>query len=91
MPQVLVSVMLDCLVTSSLCAPAPIWPGLALAGTGAVAFDVATGLTLAGLGAANIPTSLLIFKALALKKAAILGTLAASRSRTPRYGQRRQG
>ena len=75
--------MLGCLVVSTLSAPAPqplIWPGLAAAATGAVAFDVATGLTLLGAGGATIPTSLLVAKALAAKKLALLGALAASRS-----------
>ena len=83
---------LSCLVLSSLAAPAPqplIWPGLAAVGAGALAFDVATGLTLAGAGAATIPTSLLVAKALAAKKIAVLGALAASRSNRrnnqPRY------
>ena len=74
--------VLGCLVVSTLSAPAPqpIWPGLAVAGAGAVAFDIATGLTLLGAGGATIPTSLLVAKALAAKKIALLGALAASRS-----------
>ena len=81
--QGLIAVTLCCLVLSSLSAPAPqpIWPGLVVAGTGAVAFDVATGLTLLGAGGATIPTSLLVAKALApvvaAKKIAILAALAA--------------
>ena len=74
--------VLSCLVVSTLSAPAPqpTWPGLALVGAGALGFELATGLTLAGAGAATIPTSLLVAKALAAKKLAILGALAASRS-----------
>ena len=70
---------LCCLVLSSLSAPAPqpIWPGLVFAGSGAIAFEAATGLTIAGLGAATIPTSLLVAKALAAKKIALLAALAA--------------
>ena len=74
---------LCCLVLSSLSAPAPqplFWPGLAVAGTGAIAFDLATGLTLAGVGAATIPTSLLVAKAVAAKGVLIGAALAAQRS-----------
>lgn len=77
------SAVLSCLVVSTLSAPAPqpiFWPGLAAVGAGAIGFELATGLTLAGAGAATIPTSLLVAKALAAKKIAILGALAASRS-----------
>merc|ERR1711971_1368607 len=83
----LISVTLSCLVISSLSAPAPqplIWPGLAAAGAGAVAFDLATGLSIAGLGA---PTSLLVAKGLAAKKLVLLSALAASRNQ--RRNQRR--
>merc|ERR1712244_34896 len=86
----LISVTLSCLVISSLSAPAPqplIWPGLAAAGAGAVAFDLATGLSIAGLGAATIPTSLLVAKGLAAKKLFLLSALAASRNQ--RRNQRR--
>ena len=67
---------------SSLSAPAPqplFWPGLAAAGAGVVAFDLATGLALVGAGGATIPTSLLVAKALVAKKLGLLGLLAASR------------
>ena len=64
-----------------------IWPGLATVGTGAVAFDLATGLALAGAGGATIPTSLLVAKALVAKKLGLLGLLAASR----RNQERRRG
>merc|ERR1712172_207788 len=86
----LISATLSCLVISSLSAPAPqplIWPGLAAAGAGAVAFDLATGLSIAGLGAATIPTSLLVAKGLAAKKLVLLSALAASRNQ--RRNQRR--
>merc|ERR1712172_473058 len=82
----LISVTLSCLVISSLSAPAPqplIWPGRA----GAVAFDLATGLSIAGLGAATIPTSLLVAKGLVAKKLVLLSALAASRNQ--RRNQRR--
>ena len=78
--QGLIAVTLCCLVLSSLSAPAPqplFWPGLAVAGTGAVAFDLATGLAIVGAGGATIPTSLLVAKALAAKKLVLLGALAA--------------
>ena len=68
---------------SSLSAPAPApqptWPGLAVIGAGGWVLGPA-GLAIAGAGAATIPTSLLVAKALAAKKLAILGALAASRS-----------
>ena len=57
----------------------PIWPGLVVAGAGTVGFDVATGLVLAGAGGATIPTSLLVAKALAIKKAALISAILASR------------
>ena len=79
----MIAVTLSCLVLSSLSAPAPqplFWPGLAVAGTGAVAFDLATGLTLAGVGAATIPTSLLVAKAVVAKGVLIGAALASQRA-----------
>merc|ERR1711862_426348 len=79
-----IAVTLSCLVLSSLSAPAPApkptWPWLVVAGGGLWAFDLATGLVLAGAGGATIPTSLLVAKALVAKKAVVLGPLAASRA-----------
>ena len=77
----MIAVTLSCLVLSSMSAPAPTWPGLVVAGGGAVAFDLATGLAILGAGGATIPTSLLVAKALAAKKLALLGVLAAQRAR----------
>lgn len=81
--QGLITVTLCCLVLSSLSAPAPqplIWPGLAAGGAGIFAFDLATGLVISGAGAATIPTSLLVAKAVAAKGVLIGAALAAQRA-----------
>ena len=71
-------------------APQPTWPGLVVAGGGAVAFDLATGLAVLGAGGAVIPTSLLVAKALAAKKLALLGVLAAQRAQQDQNKQEKK-